>query len=473
MTNAPDRCPLRILLVDDEPDLYLAIGEVLRDAGHEVHTAHDGEQALQLMTSLTVDVVMTDIRLPKLDGLSLFRLVRERWPATIVILVTAFAEVHDAIAAVREGAHDYLRKPLTSEDIARRIERISAQVSIQRQLCKARLQLARLDGSQQIVGRSAIMCQMMDRLNTIAASDASVLLLGETGTGKELVARALHDRSPRHGKPFVAVNCASFPDTLLEAELFGHERGAFTGAVARRSGRFQAAHGGTLLLDEVGDMSIALQVKLLRVLEDHAIEPLGTNSSIPVDVRVIAATHRNLRQMIKAGLFREDLYYRLNVLSLDLPPLRARDGDLPLLAQYFLNKFHRRGRPPARVSPAAWSALSAFDFPGNVRQLGHAIEHATVMAGEGEIEPRHLPAEIIAGPGAVTIPRAVQTLQVAKEEFARQYMRRVLADNDGKRGEALKILGISRKHLWEKLRNDEAGETIVPLIPLIGPLQAT
>ena len=315
MTNAPDRCPLRILLVDDEPDLYLASAEVLRDAGHEVHTAHDGQQALQLMTSLTVDVVLTDIRLPKLDGLSLFRLVRERWPTTIVILVTAFAEVHEAIAAVREGAHDYLRKPLASEDIARRIERISAQVSIQRQLCKARLQLARLDASQQIVGRSAIMCQMMDRLNTIAASDASVLLLGETGTGKELVARALHDRSPRHGKPFVAVNCASFPDTLLEAELFGHERGAFTGAVARRAGRFAAAHGGTLLLDEVGDMSIALQAKLLRVLEERAIEPLGTNTSIPVDVRVIAATHRNLRQMIGDGLFREDLYYRLNVLS--------------------------------------------------------------------------------------------------------------------------------------------------------------
>ena len=281
MTNVPDRCSLHILLVDDEPDLYLASAEVLRDAGHEVHIARDGQQALQLMTALTVDVVLTDIRLPTLDGLSLFRVVRQRWPTAIVILVTAFAEVHDAIAAVREGAHDYLRKPLASEDVARRIERIAAQVSIQRQLCKARLQLARLDASEQIVGRSAIMCQMMDRLNTIAASDASVLLLGETGTGKELVARALHDRSPRHGKPFVAVNCASFPDTLLESELFGHERGAFTGAVARRTGRFGAAHGGTLLLDEVGDMSIALQIKLLRVLEEHAIEPLGTNNLDP------------------------------------------------------------------------------------------------------------------------------------------------------------------------------------------------
>src|SRR6185436_12389346 len=251
-------------------------------------------QALQLMASLTVDVVLTDIRLPKLDGLSLFRLARERSPTTIVILVTAFAEVHEAIAALREGAHDYLKKPIASEDVALRIERIAAEVSIQRQLVKARVQLARLDSSEQIVGRSTVMCRLMDRLNTIAASDASVLLLGETGTGKELIARAIHDRSPRHGKPFVAINCASFPDTLLEAELFGHERGAFTGAIARRAGRFQAAHGGTLLLDEVGDMSTAAQVKLLRVLEEHTVEPLGTNASIAVDVRVVSATHRDL-----------------------------------------------------------------------------------------------------------------------------------------------------------------------------------
>jgi DNA-binding NtrC family response regulator len=462
MTNAPDRCPIRILLVDDEPDLYLACAEVLRDAGHEVHTAPDGEQALQLMASLTVDVVLTDIRLPKLDGLSLFRLVRERSPTTIVILVTAFAEVHEAMAAVREGAHDYLRKPLASEDIALRIERIAAQVSIQRQLVKARVQLAHLGPSEQIVGRSTVMCRMMDRLNTIATSDAPVLLRGETGTGKELIARALHDRSPRHGKPFVAVNCASFPDTLLEAELFGHERGAFTGAIARRAGRFQAAHGGTLLLDEVGDMSPTLQVKLLRVLEQHVIEPLGTNSSIAVDVRVISATHRDLGQMVKAGLFREDLYYRLNVLSIDVPPLRAREGDLPLLAQYFLNRFHRRGAEPARMSSAAWSALSAFGFPGNVRQLGHAIEHATVMAADGEIEPRHLPTEITGEPGTVIIPRPrPQTLQVAKQEFERQYLRHVLAHSDGKRAEASKILGISRKNLWEKLRNDtDRGKTV-------------
>ena len=249
---------------------------------------------------------------------------------------------------------------------------------------------------------------------------------------------------------------------MLEAELFGHERGAFTGAIARRAGRFQAAHGGTLLLDEVGDMSAALQVKLLRVLEEHTIEPLGTNTSIAVDVRVISATHRDLGQMVKAGLFREDLYYRLNVLSIDVPPLRARDGDLPLLAQYFLNKFHRRGTEPARMSPGAWSALSAFGFPGNVRQLGHAIEHATVMARDGEIEPRHLPAEITDEPGAATNARPMsRTLQGAKQQFEREYVRNVMAHSDGKRAEAVKILGISRKSLWEKLRNDRDREQTV------------
>ena len=454
MIGPANQCFLRILVVDDEPDLHLASAEALRDAGHEVHVARDGEQALAIMTALKIDVLLTDVRLPKLDGLSLFRLVRQQSPTTTVILVTAYAEVHEAIAAVKEGAHDYLTKPVASEEIGRCIERLAAQASMERELVKVRVQLARREPTEQIVGRSTVMCRLMDRLNTIASSDAPVLLLGETGTGKELVARALHDRGPRRGKPFVAVNCASFPDTLLEAELFGHERGAFTGAVGRRAGRFQAAHGGTLLLDEVGDMSTVAQVKLLRVLEEHVVEPLGTNAAIPVDVRVVSATHRDLRKMIRDGLFRDDLYYRLNVLNIDVPPLREREGDLPLLAQYFLNKFHRRGSTPARISPAAWSALAACAFPGNVRQLGHAIEHATVMANDGEIEPRHLPAEITDEAGAGARP-GPQTLHGAKQEFERQYLRHVLAHSDGKRGEAIKILGISRKNLWEKLRGDK------------------
>jgi DNA-binding NtrC family response regulator len=326
-------------------------------------------------------------------------MVRQRWPATIVVLV-----------------HGNLAKPIDGDDIALRIERLAVQVSIQRQLCKARLDLARLKASEQIVGRSDVMCRMMDRLNAIAARDVSVLLLGETGTGKDLAARTINDRGPRRGKPFVAVNCAAFPDRLLETELFGDERSALAGAGARRSGRFAAANGGTLLLEEVGDMSTALQGKLLRVLETRAIEPRGTNVSIGVDVRVISTTNRDPAQMVAAGLFRADLYRRLSFLSLDLPPLREREGDLPLLAQYFLNRFHRRGNAPTRLSPAAWSALTAFGFPGNVRQLGQAIAHAIIMASDAEIEPRHLPGEITAGPGAITVARPSQTPHVAKAE---------------------------------------------------------
>lgn len=401
MANSGPSCTLGILLVNDEPDVYLASAEVLRNAGHEVHSALDGEQALEVMSFRHIDVMLTDIRLPGIDGLSLLRLARQRSPATIVILVTAPAEAHRAIAAVADGAHDTLTKPLRSDDIARRIERIAAQVSIQRQRIRARAQLARRNTLQQIVGCSTVMSRMMDRLRAIAAGDAPVLLLGETGTGKELVARALHTWSPRHGKPFVAVSGASFPDS------------------------FRAAHGGTLLLDEVGDMSPAAQVELLRVLDDRS-----------VDARVISTTHRNLAAMTDAGQFREDLYHRLNVRCIDVPPLRARQGDLALLAQYFLNEFRRPGDGAARMTSAAWSALSGFGFPGNVRQLGYVIAHATVLAGGGAIDLRHLPAEIRArSAGCEIAAPSAGTHAVAAKELELEYVRQAL---------------------WETRRDDEA-----------------
>ncbi|HET6279988.1 MAG TPA: sigma-54 dependent transcriptional regulator [Polyangia bacterium] len=460
MKNTKGDAGLRILLVDDEPDAHVAIEAVLRDDGHAVTIACDGEEALRRVTSETFDVMLCDIRLPKLDGLSLFRQTREAAPDTIVILATAYAQVHDAIAAVKEGAHDYLTKPLDCDEIAIRMNRIAEQVSLRRQLAEARTQLASLDSDDPIVGSSPVMCRMMTRLNTIAGSDAPVLLLGETGTGKELVAHALHDRGPRRGKPFVTINCAAFPDTLLEAELFGYERGAFTDALVRRDGRFRAANGGTLLLDEVGDMSPAAQAKLLRVLQEGTVEPLGTNQTIRVDVRVISATNRDLRKMMANGSFREDLYYRLNVLNIDIPPLRERQGDLPLLAQFFLNKFRRPNGSPPRMSLAAWSALAAYGFPGNVRQLGHAIERAVILAGDDEVEVQHLPRDIV---GVVVTPVKIETslrpLGVAIKEFERHYLQRALAHTDGKRTVAAELLGISRKNLWEKLRSHGDGAT--------------
>jgi len=444
---------LDVLLVDDEPDIELLTGEALRDAGHRVTAVKDGAEALELVRVRAFDLMICDIRLPKLDGLTLFRQTRQQSPETTVILMTAFAAVQDAVAAVKEGAHDYLTKPFEIDEITLRVKRIAEHRALLRELEVARAELAKDGISEVIVGRSVQMLRLLDRVNTIAPSHAPVLLQGESGTGKELVARALHERGARRGKAFVAVNCAAFPETLLEAELFGHERGAFTGAVKKRDGRFRAAHGGTLLLDEVAEMSMPAQAKLLRVLQEGVIEPLGTNESVRVDVRVISATNRNLKERVTEGLFREDLYYRLNVLNVDIPPLRERKGDLPLLVQYFLKKLGKSGAVSPRLSQAAWTALAQFAFPGNVRQLEHAIQHAVVLAGDSDIEIQHLPREIAhAGDVVLAGSPLPRPLGAALKEFEREYLLRALAEADGKRTLAAEILGISRKNLWEKLR---------------------
>src|SRR6476646_5552131 len=446
-TNALD-----VLLVDDEPDIELLAGEALRDAGHRVTAVKDGAEALELVRARAFDLMICDIRLPKLDGLSLFRQTRQQSPDTTVILMTAFAAVQDAVAAVKEGAHDYLTKPFEIDEITLRVQRIAEHRALLRELDLARAELAKEGISEVIVGRSVQMLRLLDRVNTIAPSHAPVLLQGESGTGKELVARALHERGARRGKAFVAVNCAAFPETLLEAELFGHERGAFTGAVKKRDGRFRAAHGGTLLLDEVAEMSMPAQAKLLRVLQEGVIEPLGTNESVRVDVRVISATNRNLKERVNDGLFREDLYYRLNVLNIDIPPLRERKGDLPLLVQFFLKKLGKANASP-RLSQAAWTALSQFAFPGNVRQLEHAIQHAIVLAADADIDIQHLPRDIAhAGDVVLAGSPLPRPLGAALKEFEREYLLRALAEADGKRTLAAEILGISRKNLWEKLR---------------------
>jgi DNA-binding NtrC family response regulator len=282
-----------------------------------------------------------------------------------------------------------------------------------------------------------------------------VFIGGESGTGKELVARTLHAKSPRRGKPFVAVSCSAFPDALLEAELFGHERGAFAGAVKRREGRFKAADGGTLFLDEIAEVPLPAQAKILRALQEGTVDPLGTNQPVPIDVRIISASNQNLRQLIHEGKFREDLFYRLNVLDVSIPPLRARKGDLPLLLQYFLRRLTPPGKVPPGISPRAWAALSEYDYPGNVREFAHAIERGLVLAHGSELDLEHLPPDIVGPMGAqdnASSPSAFRTLPVALKEFERQYLARALALAEGKRGAAAELLGISRKSLWEKLR---------------------
>ena len=445
---------LDILLVDDEPDFRMLVGDALRDAGHRVTLAANGAEGLTRISSNVFDVMLCDIRLPKVDGLTLFRRVRQESPGTDVILITAHAAVSDAVAALKEGAYDYVTKPFDIDEIILQMERIGSQRALKRELEQARAELSQRKSGSAIIGRSPPMLRLLDRIDTIAQSDAPVLITGESGTGKELVARTLHERSTRRARPFIAVNCAAFPETLLEAELFGHERGAFTGAVKRRDGRFKAADGGTLLLDEIAEIPLPAQAKLLRVLQEGTVEPLGTNESTRVDVRIISATHRNLRERIKDGRFREDLYYRLNVLDIEIPPLRERRGDLPLLLQYFLARFTPAGKPAPSISPRAWAVLSQYAFPGNVREFAHAVEHAVVLASGGEIDIEHLPGGIAGGgdSGGNSSSGNLRSLGIALKEFEREYLLRALAQAGGKKMKAAEILGISRKNLWEKLR---------------------
>ncbi|MEZ0229918.1 MAG: sigma-54-dependent transcriptional regulator, partial [Planctomycetota bacterium] len=390
--------------------------------------------------------------LKKGDGLAIFRHVRATSPSTDVILMTDYGTVADAVAALKEGAYDYVMKPFDIEVIGIRLGRIAERRRLAEELAIARAATARMPTTR-IIGRTPAMVRLDNRIATMAASDASVLVTGETGTGKELVAHSLHERSPRASKPFVAVNCAAFPETLLEAELFGHEKGAFTGAALKREGRFKAAHGGTLFIDEIAEMPLTAQVKVLRVLQDGIVEPLGTNKGVHVDVRVVTATHRDLKERIAKGLFREDLYYRLKVLDIAIPPLRDRRGDLPFLVDYFLLRSHRPGAAIPIISPDAWAALGHYAFPGNVRELEHAIEHAVVLAQGKDIQVEHLPTEIagIASP-TVAPDGALRTLSQAAHAFEREYLVRALALSEGKKARAAEALGISRKNLWEKLK---------------------
>jgi two-component system response regulator AtoC len=445
---------LSILLADDEPAIRLSVSEALRSAGHRVQVASDGGEALSALGNQEFDLLISDIHMPKASGLALFQHVCANAPRTEVILMTAYGAIEDAVAALKQGAKDYLLKPFDVEELVLRVARLAEQRELREQLLSARSALQSRGEDSGLIGRTPLMTRLRDRIATLAPSDAPVLILGESGTGKELVARRLHELSPRRDRPFVAVNCAAFPEGLIEGELFGHERGAFTGAVKGREGRFKAAHGGTLFLDEVAEIPLPAQVKLLRVLQEGTIEPLGSNASIKVDVRVISATHRNLKRFIADEKFREDLYYRLNVLDIALPPLRERSGDIPVLIKHFLEKLTRAGERPPSLTPRAYSALTSYHYPGNVRELKHAIEHAVVLSRGQEIDLEHLPSDVrgAGAPVAGSARGAIVSLAAAMKEYERSYLLRALDATQGKKAAAAKQLGISRKNLWEKLR---------------------
>jgi DNA-binding NtrC family response regulator len=371
----------RVVVADDEELARKSLGEILTQDGYEVLLAADGEEALRLVSEQAPDVLLTDLKMPRLGGEDLLARVRAAHPEVAVVIMTAHGTIASAVKALHTGAEDYLTKPIDVEKLEHLLASILAR---RRLLAETRLLRERLDEKyrfENIVGGSPAMLEVFRLVRQVAPSQASVLITGDSGTGKELIAQAIHQHSPRRDAPFVKVACAALPETLLESELFGHERGAFTGAVARRTGRFELAAGGSIFLDEIGDVPLGMQVKLLRFLQDRQFERLGGNQTQIVDVRVLAATHRDLSALIREGKFREDLYYRMNVVEIPLPPLRDRGEDIPLLAETFLRKYAgANGRTIEAIDPEALAAIVAWSWPGNVRQLEHAIERAVILA---------------------------------------------------------------------------------------------
>jgi two-component system, NtrC family, response regulator HydG len=389
---------LDILLVDDEPAILLPLAGLLRGEGHQVATATDGALAVSALSAKAFDVVISDVRMGKMDGFAVFRRARVQLPSTRIILMTAYSTVGDAVIAMREGAFDYLPKPFDIAKLLERLEQVDKECTLSDHL---RTMHAAGVSASKFIGNSPVIVRMLQRLEKFADSNASVVIFGESGTGKELVAHLIHEKSRRAKGPFVPVSCGGFPDTLLDAELFGHERGAFTGAVKRREGRFKAADRGTLFLDEVPELKLASQSKLLRVLQEGKFEPLGTNTSVSTDVRVVSATHHRLKGLVAEGRFREDLYYRLNGVELIIPPLRDRGEDLLLLVDHFLGRL-RIGDTVPTITGRALAALATYPFPGNVRELQHVVERAVVMAEGSEVDTMHLPAAIRGGPNQST-----------------------------------------------------------------------
>lgn len=453
---------VKLLLVEDDRIIRITVRDALEETGYQVTECADGAEAARLLGAVAFDILLTDVRLPGTDGIELFRLARGLSPAPEVVLMTAYADTDDAVRVMRDGARDYVLKPFAMDELLLRLGRIRDE----------RVFLARLGQSapgalgEMLVGDSPAMGLVRERIEAAAASDVAVLVTGETGTGKEVAARLVHERSARAGRPFVAVNCAALPEALFEAEMFGHEKGAFTGADRRRIGRFQTADTGALFLDEVGELSLANQAKLLRALETSTFEPVGSAHPVRVDIRVIAATNRDFARDPAPGSFRRDLFYRLNVIDIRMPALREHRGDIPLLVGKFLADISRRqGRPVPAVSAAAAAALAMHDYPGNVRELLHALERAAALSRGGPIGVDHLPAEVAQGVAdgpPAPIDGDLPPLGEAIQQFERQYIERALEKAGGHRGRAASLLGISRKSLWVRLRDATAGGAINP-----------
>jgi DNA-binding NtrC family response regulator len=450
-----------LLLVEDETSLREAIAEQLADHGYEVDQADSGEAAIARLADFAYDIIITDLRLPGIDGSSVVEAAVGRYPDLIAIVVTGYGTLKDAVDAIKRGARDFVSKPFQIDELLHVLDSALEQRRLRSENAYLRAQLEERYRFEGVVGKSRAMAHLFQLLETVAATNSTLLIAGETGTGKEVVARAIHHNSPRRIHRFVALNCSAIPETLLEAELFGHVRGAFTGAVANRLGRLEQAHKGTLFLDEVGTMSAALQMKLLRVLQEREFERVGDSHTTKVDVRVIAATNNDLGRMVADGLFREDLFYRLNVIPVQLPSLRERKEDIPLLVQHFLEKFGAdspSSRGIVTVSQEAMRRLMAYAWPGNVRQLENAIERGFALsAGRSQIEVRDLPPEVqqareLALSPAITLPEDGIDLQRFVATIERELIQRSLERTGGNKERAAKLLNLKRTTLVEKLK---------------------
>jgi len=446
-----------MLVVDDDPGTSGLLRDIFQQEGYDVTIAARGDQALALAPSRPFDVVLCDVQLPDMDGIELLRRLRREAPGTAVIMVTAFGTYETAIRALHEGAFDYVRKPFTVQEVRLTVERAMERRRLQKNAAAGGSAPTEAAETRPIIGRNPAMVELFKLVSRVAATKSSVLIQGESGTGKELIARTIHQGSPRAARPFVAVNVTSLSETLLESELFGHVKGAFTGAIERRPGLFVEANHGTIFLDEIGDMSLPMQAKLLRVLQEHEVKPVGANETVPVDVRMVTATHQDLEELVRAGRFREDLYYRLNVVTLRVPRLTERPEDVPLLAEHFLRRFGAlSNRPLLGFSVSAMAALQAYPWPGNVRELENVVDRAVALAPGSIVELTDLPDKLIvhartgvrgerqgSRQGTVRRPTLDETIQ--------EYVLAILDEVGGNKTEAARVLGVPRRTLYRML----------------------
>jgi two-component system response regulator AtoC len=449
-------CGNRLLVVEDEPILRITIADALRKEGWEVDVVEDGAKAITLFDRHRHEVVLTDLLMPRMDGLELLRRAKAIQADTTVIIITAHGTIDTAVEAMRQGAADFITKPFSMVQLVLRLKNVCSVRLLKEQNIRLQEQLERRFSFGSIIGKSKRMHEVFELIRVVADSDASVLVQGESGTGKELVASAVHYNSTRRTRPYIRVSCASLPESLLESELFGYEKGAFTGASERRIGRFEAASGGTLFLDEIGELPLSFQVKLLRVLQERQIERLGSQRPIDVDVRIVSASLRPLEEEISEGLFREDLFFRVNTVTIHLPPLRERREDIPILARSFLEEFSKeRGKAIEGFSDEVLKAFDAYHWSGNVRELRNVVERAALFCKRGKIGLEDLPANLRTSSPAPrrAVSQQAVTLQEAVERAEVDAIRTALGRTEGRRSEAAQILGVSRKTLWEKTKH--------------------